>query len=206
MTTFEQNLEKYAELAVKVGINIQKNQTLVINAPTNNIEFVRLVAKKAYEAGAKDVLIEWNDEQLTLLRYSLAPDEAFLEFPMWKARGFEEMAENGAAFMSIVASNPDLLKDVNPERISNANKTRGHALEKYRNYVQADKVSWCVIAAPSKDWAQKVFPDMSEQESVAKLWEAIFKATRADVENPVEAWRDHNAKLLSKVDFLNEKK
>ncbi|MFN7250110.1 MAG: aminopeptidase [Anaerobacillus sp.] len=206
MNTFEQNLAKYAEISVKVGINIQKGQTLVINAPTSNIEFVRLVAKKAYEAGAKEVHIEWNDEELTLLKYTLAPDEAFTEFPMWKAKGFEEMAENGAAFMSIVASNPDLLKDVNPERIGNFNKARGKALEKYRNYVQADKVSWCVIAAPSKEWAQKVFPEASEQESIERLWDAIFMATRADLEDPVTAWREHNSKLLSKVDYLNSKK
>jgi aminopeptidase len=206
VNTFEQNLEKYAEISVKVGINIQKGQTLVINAPTSNMEFVRLVAKKAYEAGAKDVHIEWNDEELTLLKYTLAPDEAFTEFPTWKAKGFEEMAENGAAFMSIVASNPDLLKEVDPERIGNFNKARGKALEKYRNYVQADKVSWCVIAAPSKEWAQKVFPEASEQESIERLWEAIFMATRADLEDPVTAWREHNSILLSKVDYLNSKK
>ena len=206
MSTFEQNLEKYAVLAVKVGINIQKGQTLVINGPTNNMEFVRLVAKKAYEAGAKNVHVEWNDEQLSLLKYQLAPDEAFTEFPMWKAKGFEEMAENGAAFMSIVASNPDLLKEVDPERISNANKTAGKAMEKYRSYVQADKVSWCVIAAPSREWAKKVFPNTSDDESVEKLWEAILMATRADLEDPVSAWREHNRKLLSKVDYLNNKK
>lgn len=206
MSLFEQNLEKYAEIAVKVGINLQKNQTLVVNATTNNMDFVRLVAKKAYEAGAKDVHVEWNDEQLALLKYNLAPDHAFLEFPAWKARGFEDLAENGAAFMSIVSSNPDLLKGVDPERISNFNKARGKALEKYRNYIQADKVSWCVIAAPSKEWAQKVFPNLSEEESVTKLWDAIFMATRADLEDPVTAWYDHNNTLLNKVDYLNNKK
>lgn len=204
MSTFEQNLEKYAELAVKVGVNIQEGQTLVINGPTNNMEFVRLVAKKAYEAGAKHVHVEWNDEKLSLIKYTLAPDEAFTEFPVWKAKGFEEMAENGAAFMSIVASNPDLLKEVNPERVANANKAAGQAMEKYRNYIQADKVSWCVIAAPSKDWANKVFPNSDQPEN--ELWEAIFMATRTNLEDPVKAWRDHNNKLLSKVDYLNEKK
>jgi aminopeptidase len=206
MSTFAENLEKYAELAVKVGINIQKGQTLVINAPTNNIDFVRLIAKKAYQAGAKNVHVEWNDEQLSLLKYTLAPDEAFTEYPMWKARGFEEMAENGAAFMSIIASNPDLLKDVEPDRIADANKTAGKALERYRNYIQADKVSWCVLAAPSKEWAEKVFPNTLGSESIEKLWEAIFYATRANLADPVAAWQEHNQTLLTKVDFLNNKK
>lgn len=206
MNNFEKNLEKYAELAVKVGVNIQKDQTLVINAPTNNMEFVRLVARKAYEAGAKNVHVEWNDEELSLLKYTLAPDKAFTEFPLWKAKGFEELAENGAAFMSIVASNPDLLKDVDPSRIANANKTKGKAMEKYRNYIQADKVSWCVIAAPTKEWADKVFPNSSAQERVSNLWDSIFMATRADLDDPVAAWRDHNETLLNKVNYLNNKK
>ncbi len=206
MSTFAKNLEKYAEIAVKVGINLQPGQTLVINGPTNNLEFVRLVTKKAYEAGAKNVHIEWNDEEVTLLKYMLAPDEAFTEFPIWKAKGFEEMAENGAAFMSIVSANPDLLKDADPKRIANANKASGKALEKYRSYIQADKISWCVIAAPSKEWAQKVFPNQSIEESIASLWEAIFMATRVDQDDPVTAWRKHNEKLLRKVDYLNQKK
>lgn len=206
MRKFEENLEKYAELAVKVGINIQKNQTLVITAPTNNIEFVQLIAKKAYQAGAKNVHVEWNDEQLSLLKYTLAPDDAFTEYPIWKAKGFEEMAENGAAFMSIVASNPDLLKGIDRNRITNANKAAGKALEKYRNYIQADKVSWCVLAAPTKEWAEKVFPDTKGDESIEKLWTAIFQATRANLEDPVAAWQEHNQALLNKVDYLNNKK
>lgn len=178
----------------------------MINAPTNNMDFVRLVAKKAYEAGAKNVHVEWNDEQLTLLKYTLAPEEAFHEYPIWKAKGLEEMAENGAAFMSIVSSNPDLLKEVNPIRIANANKAAGKALTTYRNYIQSDKVSWCVIAAPSKEWASKVFPNNSEEESIRQLWDSIFMATRVDVEDPVTAWREHNEKLMSKVQYLNAKK
>lgn len=206
MSKFEENLEKYAELAVKVGINIQKGQTLVINGPTNNLEFIRLIAKKAYQAGAKNVHVEWNDEQLSLLKYTLAPDDAFTEFPLWKAKGFEEMAENGAAFMSIVASNPDLLKGIDQNRIANANKAAGKALEKYRNYIQADKVSWCVLAAPTKEWAEKVFPGTKGDESIEKLWTAIFQATRANLADPVAAWQEHNQALLTKVDYLNNKK
>lgn len=125
---------------------------------------------------------------------------------MWKAKGMEELAENGAAFLSIISSNPDLLKGVNPERIAHANKTAGQALEKYRNYSQADKVSWSVIAVPSESWAEKVFPNLSSKEQVEKLWEAIFQATRVDTENPVQAWKDHNATLHAKVAYLNKKK
>src|SRR5690606_2027831 len=206
MTKFEQMLDKYADLAVRVGVNVQKGQNLFINAPISAVEYVRKVVRKAYEAGARNVYIEWNDDEITRTRFDLAPDEAFLDYPMWKAKGMEELAEGGAAFLSIISSNPDLLKGVNPDRIANANKTAGQALEKYRNYAQADKVSWSVIAVPSESWAKKVFPDLSSDEQVEKLWDAIFQATRVDVEDPVQAWKEHNATLHAKVEYMNNKK
>ncbi|TCS82121.1 aminopeptidase [Tepidibacillus fermentans] len=206
MNSFERNLDKYAELAVKVGINVQPGQTLVINAPLTAADFVRKIAKKAYEVGAKNVHVEWNDEKLARIKYDLAPDEAFKEFPMWKAKGFEEMAENGAGFMSIISSDPDLLKGVDPKRIATFNKTAGLALQKYREYVLSDRVSWTVIGVPSKEWAAKVFPGLSEEEQIAKLWDAIFKVSRVDVEDPIQAWKEHNENLLKKVNYLNEKK
>ncbi|OZM56704.1 aminopeptidase [Lottiidibacillus patelloidae] len=206
MNSFQQNLEKYAALAVEVGVNVQKDQTLVINAPIGSVDFVRLITKKAYEVGAKHVYVEWNDEELTRMKFDLAPDEAFNEFPTWKAKGMETLAENGAAFMSIVSQNPDLLKGVNPLRIQAAQKAGGQAMAKYRNYVQADKVSWCVIAAPNEAWAAKVFPDAPKEKQVDMLWEAIFSATRADLEDPVQAWQEHKANLDNKAEFLNKKK
>ncbi|OEH92693.1 aminopeptidase [Bacillus solimangrovi] len=206
MKNFEQTVEKYAELIVKVGVNIQKGQTLVINAPIEAQSFVHKTALKAYEAGAKHVQVEWKDEELSLIKYNNAPDEAFHEFPNWIAKGYEEMAEEGAAFISIYAENPDLLKDVDPERIAASNKAAGKALQTYRQYIQSDKVSWAVVSVPTVAWAQKVFPELSSEQSVEKLWEAIFNATRLYEEEPIEAWKKHNQTLQDKVDFLNEKK
>ncbi|WP_338753328.1 aminopeptidase [Bacillus sp. FJAT-52991] len=206
MTSFQQTLEKYAELAVKVGVNIQTGQTLVINASTDSVQFVRLIVKKAYEVGAKHVNVEWSDDTVTRLKYDLAPDEAFTEFPKWRAQMLEELAEEGAAFMSVISSSPDLLKGVHSERIANFQKATGQALNKYRQFIQSDKVSWCVIAAPSEAWAQKVFPDLPQEEQVPALWDAIFKAVRADADQPVEAWKQHDQTLHTKVDYLNNKR
>ncbi|MDF2719555.1 MAG: peptidase, partial [Paenibacillus sp.] len=105
----ERDLDKYAELAVHVGINVQQGQTLVVSAPLTAVELVRSITRIAYEAGAKNVYVEWNDEQLTQIKYKLAPDEAFTEYPMFRAKGWEEFAENGAGFLSIYSPNPDLL-------------------------------------------------------------------------------------------------
>jgi aminopeptidase len=205
MSEFQKNLEKYAELAVKVGVNVQKGQTLVVNATIDAAEFVRLIVKKAYETGAQNVIVNWNDDTVNRTKYDLAPDEAFQEYPIWRAKETEDLSEKGAAFMSVVSSSPDLLKGVDPERISNFNKAAGKALAKYRKALQSDKVSWTVIAAAAPAWASKVFPDEPVENQVNKLWEAIFKATRVDVENPVEAWKKHDETLHEKVRYLNEK-
>lgn len=205
MSTFEQNLEKYAELSVKIGVNIQPGQTLVVNAPITSAEFVRLVAIQAYEAGAKNVHVEWGDEELTKIKFEKAPEEAFKEYPMWKAKGYEDMAEEGSAFLFILANNPDLLKGIDPSRIATANRTSGKALEKYREYTMGDKVSWSVLAVPSKEWAKKVYPNIEESEQINKLWDAIFSATRIDQEDPILAWKEHDENLQKRLILLNER-
>src|SRR3954451_21311291 len=206
MSDFIKNLEKYAELAVKVGVNIQKGQTLVVNATLEAAELIRLIVKKAYETGALNVIVNWNDDFVTKTKYDLAPDEAVLEYPVWRAKEMEDLADQGAAFMSIISTSPDLLKGVTPERIANFNKAAEKALTNYRKAAQSDKVSWTVIAAASPAWAAKVFPDEPAENQVNKLWDAIFKAVRADVENPVEAWKKHDETLHEKVHYLNGKR
>ena len=205
MKNFNDMLSEYANLIVKVGINLQKDQPLVINAPIEGVEFVRLVAKHAYEAGAKQVHVNWNDEALTKMKYENSPMEVFENFPKWYADGLEEFAEDGAGFLSIYSEDPELLKDVDPKKIAANNKSSSMALKGYRKYVMNDINSWCVVSIPTKGWAKRVFPDVSEDEAMEKLWDAIFKATRMDLENPVKAWEDHLKNIKSKVDYLNEK-
>ncbi|TCN22249.1 aminopeptidase [Mesobacillus foraminis] len=206
MSDFQRNLVKYADLAVRVGVNVQKGQTLVVNATLDAVEFVRQVVKKAYEAGAKNVVVNWTDDIVSRTKYELAPDEAFTEYPEWRAKELTELAEQGAAFMSVVSSSPDLLKGIQPERIANFQKAAGKALGAYRQYAMSDKVSWTVVSAPSEGWAKMVFPDEPEETRVPKLWDAIFKAIRVDTDNPVEAWKQHDASLHEKVDYLNSKR
>src|SRR5690554_4440394 len=206
MEIYKEELDKYASLTVEVGVNVQPGQTLVITAPVSAAEFVRKVVKRAYEIGAKNVHVEWNDDVVTRTKYELAPDEAFLDFPMWRAKGWEEMAANGAAFLAIIAANPDLLKGIPSQRIKDATKASGTAMQAYRNYAMADKIAWSIVAVPSKAWADKVFPSVDENERIHTLWEAIFQATRVDLADPVQAWREHTDILDSKADHLNERK
>jgi aminopeptidase len=206
MSTFETQLARYAELAVQVGVNIQPNQYLYISASTETMEFVRLITEKAYDAGARQVFVDWSDDTVSRLRFEKAPTDSFGDFPEWKVMEREQLAEKGAAFMSIVSQSPDLLKGIEPSRISDSQKASGQALDKYRQYVQSDKISWTVIAAPSKAWAAKVFPELPGEEQVSALWTAIFKAVRTDKEDPVQEWVNHDNNLHAKVDYLNDKR
>ncbi|ANE47706.1 peptidase M29 [Paenibacillus swuensis] len=204
MSTFEQQLSVYAELIVKVGVNIQQGQEVVINGATTEIaQFVRIVAAKAYEAGASNVHVDWTDEALTRMKYEKAAEEVFHDFPAWETLKRNSFVEKGAAFISITSPNPALLKGIDPKRIGNFQKAAGQGLKEFRRAIQSDKVSWTVVAAATKDWAEKVFTDVSGQDAVEKLWSAIFDSVRLHAENPVKAWEEHNANLHKKVDILN---
>lgn len=206
MSDFQTNLNKYAELAVKVGVNVQPGQILMIDAGIESLEYVRLVVKHAYAAGAKLVKVNWADEAITRMRYDLAPDESFEIAPKWTAAEREELAENGGAMLAVVSNNPDLLKGVDSSRISTLQKVSGKALSKYREYAQSNKLAWSIVAVPSAAWAAKVFPNLPENEQVPAMWEAIFKAVRVDLADPVAAWQQHIDTLNAKAVYLNDKK
>ncbi|MFD0620579.1 aminopeptidase [Paenibacillus sp. GCM10027629] len=203
MATFEQQLAQYADLIVKVGVNVQQDQQVFITGSTEMTELVRLVAKKAYEAGASNVHVDWVDEALSRLKYENASDDHFTKFPEWEVAKRNTFLDARAAFIAIVSPNPDLLKGIDPQRIGSFQKASGQALEKYRQYVQSDKVSWTVVAAATKNWAAKIFPDVTPDEAQVLLWNAIFESVRLNTPDPVQAWEEHNANLHKKVEVLN---
>lgn len=128
MDSFSQKLNTYAQLAVEVGVNVQKGQYVVVNASTDVRDFVRLIVKHAYEKGAKNVTVNWQDDEVAKLKYELAPFEAFEEYPEWEAKGREELAKNGVAFISVVSSNPDLLKGIDSKRIAAFQKAKRQSI------------------------------------------------------------------------------
>lgn len=205
MTTFEQKLGQYAELIVRVGINVQQGQEVFITGSVEMADLVRLVAGKAYEAGASNVHVDWTDEALSRMKYEKAADDVFTRFPEFETVKRNAFVANGAAFISIVSPNPDLLKGIDSQRIGNFQKAAGQGLAEFRRAIQADKVSWTVVAASTKDWATKVFPDATAEQAVEQLWTAIFQAVRLHEADPVKAWEEHNATLHQKSDILNRK-
>lgn len=201
----QHTLEKYAELILKKGVNVQQGQPVFITAPIEGAEFTRLVVKKAYELGAKNVHVHWDDDELTLFKYTYAPDEVLRHFPQWAVDLRESFADDGAAFISIYASNPDLLKDIDPTRVAEASKAAGKALTKFRSDMMNDKLTWTVVSIPTKAWAEKIFPDESAENAEARLWEEIIKMVRVDKDDPIQVWDEHNATLKNARERLNEK-
>ena len=203
MDNKETLLRKYAKLAVKTGINIQKDQTLVVMSPIECASFTRMISEVAYEEGAKEVVIHWNDELSAKVKYMKASDEIFDIFPDWQKESQLYYAKQGAAFLSISASDPELMKEVDPMRIARFQKARQIALKEFNQRLMSNKNAWSIVSIPTAAWSSKVFPGVSQEEAIEKLWEAIFKIVRVDKENPVEAWDIHKNNLKEKMDFLN---
>ncbi|MDO5755575.1 MAG: aminopeptidase [Tissierellia bacterium] len=205
MMNFEQKLENYAELVIKKGVNVQKGQPVMIACPIESYELGYLMAKKAYDCGASDVVFNWYDDALGLLRYEKAPLESFQEFPEWiKIRQEYYFKKNGAV-ISITSSDPTLLESVDPEKIQASNIAQSKVMKPIMKYTMNDMNAWCVVGAASKGWAKCVFPDLEPEEAVEKLWDAIFYTTRCDQEDPIGAWDEHVATMDRHARFLNEK-
>ncbi len=198
-------LEKYAELVLIKGVNVQQDQAVVVSAPIEGATFTRILAEKAYELGAKNVHINWSDDELVRLKYEHASDEVIDDFPSWRVQMMEEFAEDGAAFVSIHATDPDLLKEIDSKRVARASKAAGVAMKTFREYTMNDKVTWSVISIPTEAWAQKIFPDKSADEAVQALWDEIIKMVRIDEEDTIAAWNKHNDVLEKAYKRLNEK-
>jgi aminopeptidase len=203
MKVFERKLEEYAELAVRLGVNVQEGQTLVVDAPTTAADFVRIVAEKAYDAGAKSIHVHWHDPYVEKTRLLRSGMEALSEYPAWKAQGYTEMAQEGAAFLTVLMPRPGLMGDVPAERTTAASRAAQQALKEFREYIQSDKVSWSIVALPTQEWADKVFPGVHPEDRVAKLWESVCRVTRLDQDDPVAAWQKHIRSLQDRLAQLN---
>lgn len=196
-------LIKYASLAVNIGVNIQKDNILVISSPIETAEFARLITEEAYKSGAKDVIVHYGDQKLTKIKLENSSLETISNIPEWQAESYNYYARQEACFISISASDPDGLKGVPIKKIGASQKARTSALKEYFDNSMSNKCRWCVLSVPTLSWAKKVFPKVSDDEAMESLWDVIFKTVRVDTENPVNAWDKHNAYLEEKIKFMN---
>ena len=190
-------------MAVNIGVNIQKDNILVISSPIETAEFARLITEEAYKSGAKDVIVHYGDQKLTKIKLENSSLETISNIPEWQAESYNYYARQEACFISISASDPDGLKGVPVEKIGASQKARTSALKEYFDNSMSNKCRWCVLSVPTLSWAKKVFPKVSDDEAMESLWDLIFKTVRVDTENPVNAWEKHNAYLEEKIKFMN---
>jgi aminopeptidase len=213
LSEFEHNLEKYAEVILKVGLNIKPKQRLLIGGPTPgndgiNIELaplIRIIAKKAYQMGTRLVDVIWGDEQLRLIRLIHGPKRSLKEYPKWRIDSRLDIAQAGDANLNIVSPNPDLLKDVDPSLILKFQLYMHKHLNPILTLLTQYAFNWLMISAPNKAWADKIFPEIPPNERIHKLWDVIFKICRIDEENPISVWQNHIENLHKRCDYMNQK-
>src|SRR5690625_2309049 len=169
----QQLQEDFAESILKKGVNIQQDQADMLRAPVEGAEFVRLLAKKAYELGANNVHVNWADDTLTHLKFKHAKDDVLKTVHIYQVDMKESFVEDGSSFNSTHSSDPDLLADVDSSSIAIANKAHSEAMLNVNKEIMNDTIPWTVISIPTAKWSQKVFPNVSEEEAVTKMWESI---------------------------------
>ncbi|MFC2053804.1 aminopeptidase [Chloroflexota bacterium] len=211
---FEQNLDKYAEVIVRVGLNLQPAQRLLIigmphlgiyGTPLELAPVVRLIVAKAYHVGARLVDVMWNDDQLRLIRFQHAPRDSFEEFPTWRADGAFEAAKAGDAVLFIYAEDPDLLIKQDTTLITTAQQTGFKQMMPFSDLRGKNAINWVVITAPVDGWSEKVFPDLPPEDRKDQFWDTIFEICRVNRPDPVSAWKDHVNELTARRDYLNKK-
>lgn len=197
-------ISRYAEVAVKVGLNLVPGQELIINAPIEAVELVREVTRIAYNAGAKLVTTFYGDDTTALMRYTES-DCSQLDYANgWLARGIAEAFGNGAARLAIIGDNPTLFKDVDPAHLATAGKARGIAYKPLSKLITGSVSNWSIVAFPTEVWADQVFP--GDEKALEKLWDVVLKSCRCDesVADPIENWNTHNSILHERSQKLND--
>jgi aminopeptidase len=203
---FDQKLDRFAQLAVKVGLNLQPGQELLISASTEMVPLVRRITEHAYKAGALLVTTLYTDDEASLARFLYAPDASFDRAPEWLAGGIASAFRAGTARLALTGANPALLAGQDPAKVSRANIAVSKANKPAMELITRHAINWSILASATKDWAKLVFPDLPESEAVDRLWDAIFTASRATGDDPVADWKAHSADLHRRVARLNEKR
>lgn len=202
---FEDLLRKYAKLAVKMGVNIQKDQILRIRAPLEAAALVHYCQEEAYELGARKVLLDYNDEIASKIDLKMADSEVLCEFPKYKEEELHYLINERTAVLNIYCETPGLLNDIDPTKMQKVMQARAINNRPYQEYNLSNKGQWSIISYPCTGWAQKVFPELDSKEAVEKLWENIFYSSRvAKDSDPIKAWKDHNETLANRTQKLND--
>ena len=200
----KKRLEKYAELIVKCGLNVQKGQEVVVQCGLDQPEFVTMVVEELYKAGAARVTVEWSHIPVTKLAYTYCSLETLSEFTEIAEAKLKRRLDKLSCFLWLDSDDPDGLTGTDHEKVAKARMAQYPFIKPYSDALE-NKYQWCIAAVPGKEWAHKVFPELSADEAMEKLWEAILYTSRVD-DDPVAAWAKHNKTLEERCKFLNSYK
>ncbi len=195
-------LRKYAKLIAVKGANVQKGQEVMINASVENPEFVKMLVEECYKAGAAKVIVEWSYQPLTKINYRYRSLKTLSKIEDWEIARLEHRVTKLPVMIYVESEDPDGLAGINQTKMAKSQQAIYPIVKPYRDRME-NRYQWCIAAIPGEKWAKKMFPDEKKNKAIEKLWEAILYTSRADGEDPVQAWVDHNADLKSRCEYLN---
>ncbi len=207
-STFEEQLSKYADLIVRVGLNLQPGQNLLVTGVGSSVEaapLVRAAAESAYRAGANYVDVFWSDQYLLQSRLRYASAESLNYVPAWRLKALMEYAEQDAALLAVFAEDPTLLADENPDHMAVQRRAVSEALKPFNDYRRKGTINWTGAAGVIPGWAKQVFPDLPPDDAVAKLWQTVFEVCRINEADPIAAWQSHIGRIMARRQYLNAK-
>ncbi len=195
-------LKKYAKLIARMGINVRKGQDVFIQAELDQPEFVAMVVEECYKAGAKAVHTDFSYQPIGKINANYRSLETLSTLtPMAKAE-WEYKAKHLPCRLFITSADPDGMKGIDQQKMSASQRAIYPQVKGYREAME-NRHQWCIAAVPGKAWAKKVFPELSEKKAIQKMWQTILYASHADGKNPIKAWKQHNADLRARCDYLN---
>lgn len=194
-------LRAYANLIARKGVNIQKNQPVIIEAELDQPEFIEILVDECYKAGASAVDVRWSHQPLEKLHVRHKTLKNLSAVEEWELAKMKHQEETLPARIVILSDDPDGLKGVNMDKYSKASQARRKAFKPFRDRME-NKYQWCIAAVPGVKWAKKLFPEDRKSVAVEKLWQAILSASRADID-PVKQWEEHNANIAKRCEYLN---
>ena len=203
---FARKLDKLAEVAVRVGLGLEARQEMVMTATLDQLLLARRIIEHAYKAGASVVTPIFADEPSALLRFHHAQDYSFDAAPAWLYEGMAQAYRNGAARLAIAGGDPALLAKEDPEKVSRLNRATSKAYRPALELITRQEINWTIVSGATPAWAAAVFPELPQEQALEKLWNAIFAASRVDKADPVAAWKEHDANLHARAEWLNEKR
>jgi aminopeptidase len=204
--TLDEKLDRLAEVAVKVGLGLKAGQELIMSAPMEALPLARKITEQAYKAGALLVTTLYGDDPSVLARFQYAQDASFDYAPTWLQDGIANGFRGGAARLAIAGANPALLSKQDPAKVARTNVAASKAGKPAMELITRHEINWTIVAAATPEWAKLVFPDEPQEAAIAKLWEAIFAASRVNVDDPIAEWKRHGERLKKRVDLLNAKR